>query len=304
MNNIFPTGDTPMGMPDFSGGQGNNRLAEQLVSSMMDDRINRRNQEMQIARMHQPQLQNIAQSVQEQPKQVLFREDPNKITPYQQAQLDISKQRLGQTNELGQERLDVTRRGQDISQQRANVYEWKAKNPNSRIITPGDGRVYGVNPITNEKVDLGIDTLSDKEKIDLQGEKAMERVEAVTERGKESAKTRGEQRLGEIAARAAEGRITSGQKTPTVTKTGQQVKAQEIINTRPDLAKYITFTPEGLVKIDPNTPPVEAGMIQDAIYSKEKKTDVNLPSETKKGTTTSKTPTSKTPVVSDPLGIR
>jgi hypothetical protein len=299
MQNIFPSGGgpregTPFGMPDFGSDRGID--PGQIFEMMQQNKDLDMQRQLNMAR-RSPQLQNISQSAMssEQPKQVLFRDDPNKITPYQQAQLNISRERLGQQGELGQERIETTKRGQDISQQRANIYEFKAKNPNSRIITPGDGRVYAVNPVTNEKVDLGIDTLSDQEKLELQGQNAMNRVEAVTERGKEARKETGQQRLGEIAARESNIRGRNITKAPT--KSGQQVTAQELINTRPDLAKYITFTPEGLVQIDPKTPPVEMEMIQNAIYSKKQNRDVQLPKST--GAPVSKTPKSTIPTAAD-----
>lgn len=65
-----------------------------------------------------------------------------------------------------------------ISQQRADIYAFKAKNPNLRIIIPKGGNVQTLNPQTGETQDTGIPTgsLTEMDKITLTQENAIERI--------------------------------------------------------------------------------------------------------------------------------
>lgn len=314
MNNIFPPNGgplqgTPFGMPDLNAGTPDINHIFNLIQQNKDLDMQRKLNYDNQTHLRQPSqgLSNIAQSSMspEQPQNTIWGYDSQKktpvqpITPYQRESLDIEKERLKQTGKLGEERLETTKRGQDISKQRADVYKFKAENPNMRIITPKGGNVMAIDPITGEVTDLGIDagTLTDEERINLQGTKAMERVNAVTNRQKELQKSKGEQTQQEIATR--ESNIRGRDKATNVTKTGQQVNAQQIINTRPDLAKYIKVTSDGLVQIDPNTPLNELSMIQNILYPKTgQNKDINLPASTK--STPNKTPVSVTPKSTTP----
>jgi hypothetical protein len=78
----------------------------------------------------------------------------------------------------------------EIRRKRLDIYDWKNRHPNMRIVIPKGGNIYGWNPVTGEKVDLGLDsgTLSEAEKYDLQQENAMNRIQ---EQGAQARQTEG-----------------------------------------------------------------------------------------------------------------
>ena len=67
-----------------------------------------------------------------------------------------------------------------IRQQRADVYDFKARNPNMRIVLPKGGNITAINPQTGETHDLGIPTgiLTETDKLNMQQEGAMARIAA------------------------------------------------------------------------------------------------------------------------------
>lgn len=67
-----------------------------------------------------------------------------------------------------------------IKQQKADIYDWKAKHPTMRIVFPKGGNIQAVDPTTGQTIDLGVPTgtLTDADKYDLQQNNAMERIGA------------------------------------------------------------------------------------------------------------------------------
>lgn len=319
MANIFPASGgpregVPFGMPDLNagnmaGGPNLGKIIDMVMSAREGAKEADRNAQirrenflrpiqMEQATNQQSRLAEIAGTPGGQQKNVVFKED---ITPYQRETLNLQRDRLRQTGELGQERIATTRAGQGIAQQRADVYQFKAQNPNMRIMAPRGGNLMAINPMTGEAMDLGIPTgtLSDEDRLALTGEQRMEQIGARGDIQRELTDTRGQQRLGEIAARANEQRLTNiaRPETPGQVKTQQQINLNQLIATRPDLSRYVTIDPNtNSFTINENAPANEKQMITNAIYGKAK--DVQLPSET---TTTKKT---TTPKASDSLGIR
>lgn len=294
MSNLFPIGgqqgETPFGMPDLNAGSGasdmdqifnmihrSRDMDQQRQLNLDNEMRNRARQEerYKTGKLGGGNLQNIAQSsmTPNQGKQVLFKEDPNRITPYQRESLDIQKQRLGQTGELGQERIATTRRGQDISSRRAELAEKIAAGR----ATDEEKHEYALDLI-EARGDVGSRQITERGDITSRqiGERGDITSRQIGERGDITSR--------QIGERGSEQRLTNKDKptSSTITKSGQQVNAQQIINTRPDLAKYIKYTPEGLVQIDPNTPLNEMSMIQNILYPKSGQgKDVNLPSSSK-----------------------
>lgn len=66
-----------------------------------------------------------------------------------------------------------------IRQQRADVYDWKAKHPNMKIVFPKGGNIQAIDPVTGQTIDLGVSTgsLSDSDKYELQQTHAIERID-------------------------------------------------------------------------------------------------------------------------------
>lgn len=77
-----------------------------------------------------------------------------------------------------------------IRQQRADVYDWKAKHPNMKMVFPKGGNIQAVDPTSGKVIDLGIPTgtLTDADKYDLQQENAIARID---ESGNQARQTEG-----------------------------------------------------------------------------------------------------------------
>lgn len=89
-----------------------------------------------------------------------------------------------------EEKVRKNEADQKLKQQRADVYEFKAKNPHLKLTSAKGGNIMAFNSLTGETTDTGISSgsLSDSDKITLMGEQALERVSA---QGEEARKTEG-----------------------------------------------------------------------------------------------------------------
>jgi len=138
-----------------------------------------------------------------------------------------------------------------IKQQRADVYEFKARNPNMKIIAVKGGNIMAINPITAQKMDTGIPSgsLSDADRIALEQDNAMERIAGQGDQTRQTQGVRHEDTMEEIGARGDESRKTKAVPSATTTtnkpeteaaiRTGRINKATQLINTRPELRKWI-----------------------------------------------------------------
>lgn len=143
----------------------------------------------------------------------------------------------------------------EIRRQRANVYEFKSRHPDHKIITPGDGHVYAINPDTNEKVDLGIDVLSQQDKYEIQQRNALERIGAQGAESRKTEETRQENRLEleenrqtgrmDLQGKKNEGKVGFQNKPmlPTQERVKNYNKAMEIRNRDANLGKYVKLGP-------------------------------------------------------------
>jgi len=175
----------------------------------------------------------------------------------------------------------------EIAQQRADVYEYKAKNPNLQFNFTGP-TVKVSDPQTGKVADTGIPTgnLSDADKLALQQGQALERISATGEERRTTQAEGHEQDMDEIIARGEQARRTratpSGgtgkDELPTQTRVRQFNAARELANTRPELKKFIklgspgsndfTITPPGQGFFGPTGPTKEQyEEIQGAVYS-------------------------------------
>lgn len=145
---------------------------------------------------------------------------------------------------------------------RADIYEFKAKNPGMKIITPKGGNIQMVDPITGVAKDTGIPSgsLTDLDKINLNAEDKMTQIEAT-----------GDQRRQTVAAQGDEARKTketvgggtlkpdspSGVKgeLPTQTRVRQYTNAEKLINSDPEARKFVKLDPASKsILITPSNP--------------------------------------------------
>jgi hypothetical protein len=235
-------------------------------------------------------------------------------TPMDEAKMELQKQALMQKGDIAENKNAIDQAKVGISQQRANIYDFKAKNPGMKIVAPKGGNFQAIDPITGKTVDTGIDTgtYTDEEKQKITGEQRMGEIEA---RGNIQRDIQGQRNEGNLAGIAA--RIQGQQdinaakpnkaELPTQTKVRQNNAARELANTRPDLAPFIQFDPNGNFTIQqpgssfftgpygPN--PKQQKELQDYIFGSggtEEPTPTPTPKpKAKTSTTPAKTPSSK-----------
>ena len=175
------------------------------------------------------------------------------------------------------ERARKNQADEEVRRQRANVYEFKARNPNVKFDFSGP-TVMVADPATGKVSNTGISTgnLSDTDKMLLGQEHAMERIgatgeqarmtEGVRQTGREGLQETGAYdvvnvpdgqgglkgvRINRVTGEVSDlntgpvsrplGQSTSRPEQPSQTKVRQYLAAKQLANSRPDLAKFIRF---------------------------------------------------------------
>jgi len=249
----------------------------------------------QTPMQQQPRLERIGQSMQQpQPVQKSPNVIINDMSPYERETINFKRDELRAKERMAGTKLNVTDENTDartaIAAQRANIYDFKAKNPGMKFMISKGGNIIAMDPITGQPHDTGVSsgTLSERDKIaitntgdlaeieargniqkDIQGTRgaqALEQIGARVAGQKDIQGVRGEQSLAQIAARANEQRNTNAAKPikpatdmlPTQSRVLEANKARELANTRPDLAKFLKQDDKGNYTVEP---PVEAGWL-------------------------------------------
>lgn len=142
----------------------------------------------------------------------------------------------------------------NIKQQRANVYEFKAKHPEMKIMIPKGGNIVAIDPITGKSMDLGIDsgTLTDKEKIELTQEGSLAKIQESGRQQRDTENTRQGNRieLAGVQNQNQKSLIETRAETqkpllPNQTAKDRVNKAAELANSHPEYAPFIKMTPDG-----------------------------------------------------------
>lgn len=252
----------------------------------------------------------------------------NKIGPSQQAanleRYENTNQRTLAYNQIAmelrekaqnaKEKLDI--RNADIRQQRADIYNFRANNPNMKIVMTKGGNVMAVNPLTGETHDTGIPTgsMTEINKMNLTQDNEMERIGA---RGDETRQTEGVKQGNRIFMAGVTGdqtRQTNAAKVegaatkplmPTQIRIQEFNRARQLINIDDELGQYIKIGNPGAndFTIDPPSngffnagPTVEQyKKIKEFIYGNDSNTPVSSHS-------TPTTPTVSTPVTPTQTG--
>jgi hypothetical protein len=172
-------------------------------------------------------------------------------------------QELQQKNDLAQRGLDIKSGNQDILARRADTSQYSAE--------------------TRRKL-ADLKDMTDSEKLEalqtgrytLEEMKAAAQMANTKERGAQSLagiKERGSQNIKAIDERGTQNRKTNSEKPVTAPSANQDRiggnnEARKLVNTQPELGKYISFDEQGNFKIDPNTPLNELSIIKGNLYPK------------------------------------
>lgn len=173
-----------------------------------------------------------------------------------------------------------------VSQHRADVYEFKARNPLMKLVFPKGGNIQAVDPQTGEAKDTGIPTgsMTELDKMNLGHEQKTAEIQT---RGDETRETEGVKhanRTAEIFTRGSEARKTKstpgansgGGKTelPTQTRVRQFNAARELWNSRPDLRPFIKIGRPGTNDFS-ITPPGNGGFFSTAGPNAQQHKEIN-----------------------------
>ncbi len=185
-----------------------------------------------------------------------------------------------------------------VKQETNKIAQFKATHPGMKIVIPKGGNITAIDPITGKAMDLGIDsgTLTDKEKMDLTGQQAIEQIGARGRQTRQTQEVGQENSLAQIAARGNEQRQTNVERPISNTQQAVAVKskAEQLLNQHPEYAGYIIYNPETKIYDLKNAgDPFTFKRLSDEIYGTGAK-DIELPKDVIKK---SVTPTTKTPTI-------
>lgn len=179
---------------------------------------------------------------------------------YQTAQAETSRKRADITERAQEEKERSNLANEEIRQQRANVYAWKAENPNLRFDTSGP-TVLVMDPADGKIIDTKIPTgsLTEQQKIYLQHGY---RMQEIVKRGEVAEKVKSIPPGGTGGANKPE--------SPNQTKIRQYNAARQMKSTRKDLDKLIELGTPGTndFKIKNGGTPQQYNDISQAIYGK------------------------------------
>lgn len=249
---------------------------------------------------------------------------PSEISPtdkikLMQGQEKIDASKSKESGELGFKQANADTANK-IKQQRADIYDYKAKNPDHKFDFSG-ATVKVANPKDGSVYDTGVptDKLSMEDRMNLSASQGVmrdtNRLNMTGSNNINRDNNSSQNRLGEIAARGKETRETNLIKPNTKLVSNSQVNqgyintAQELLNSNSAYAPYIKLGKSDNGKVNGfSVNPVNGEgdpiyhEINSKIYGRDKK-DVTIPSESKdeSNNNSNKSDNSKKP---DPLGIR
>lgn len=306
LNNLYRNMDSG---PDFNAGMPD---IESLFSRIMELRNNQRMRdynEQQNEMFQQEQKQNRLQAIAHaaaltdasKPKNVVFGgtipsafpiddqsheifgyKDPKlaaiaqraaAVDQSNQTKRDIADQTDEYRNELLMQRGKLGEEANRIRANRADIYRYKAMNPNMKFMVSRGGNIFAFNPTSGEGFDTGVDsgTLSDQDRLELLGKQHLSEIGA---RGTNAATLEGIRqsgRLSEIAARVSGQKEVNAAKPqrgelPTQTRVRQNITLHQFINQYPELAKWINFNTDGTFTMKRNVPENIKTQINQVVY--------------------------------------
>lgn len=264
MNNIFGDGSqNPLGPPQAGGGYDPGDPINRLYPLMVQEKERDRDFQREMMRMRmQPQLAQIAKNSVSQPTQPMNQvvNLPPQMSDFQKATIGLNTQKLGEKINLDTQGLNIKKQGANINQGKLDL----ATKVASGKATDAEKQQYKLDQIdaqgsnTSDQIAQRGDIQN--QQIDTRGSQRMDQINQQGVNAQELQGQKSTDALSGIAANIAgkqdlEG-FKIGNKTELPTQTYRRTKntATEVMNTRPDLAKFIVNNPDGSVGI---TPPSE-----------------------------------------------
>lgn len=125
------------GVPNTDYDSRDMSMDEEMRRRDMNDFM-KKNQFMHDLTNRQPRMQNLfnPNEQQQKPMDVVFKEDPNKITPLEQENLNVKKEgnlidraKIAQSGKIGEERVGLEKQKHELDvQKNSNIYETKQKD--------------------------------------------------------------------------------------------------------------------------------------------------------------------------------
>lgn len=145
-----------------------------------------------------------------------------------------------------------------IANMRAQVYEWKARNPMAKIISPKGGNVQAINPITGQVImDFGPSgTMTDQDRINLESTNRMTlqndaqaaRAELQDDQQAATSELEDKRQGNRITLKGTPtGNAGGGNKPESSTqkRVGEFIRARQFANSNPQLGKYVELGDPG-----------------------------------------------------------
>lgn len=147
---------------------------------------------------------NAGQKVMDQPFEMKLEDWKNQIAPMQ-ASANLERQENVNSRTLAYQQISAElrdkaqeakekndERNAAIRQQRADIYDFKARNPNMKIVIPKGGNIIAIDPLTGQSHDTGIPTgsLTETDKLNLQQENRMGQIAATGQQTRQTEEVR------------------------------------------------------------------------------------------------------------------
>lgn len=294
MNQIFPTdGFNPLGPPSDEGFNIDemSRIQNRIEPILMRRKKADQDHQINMLRMQQQgQLGNIANQALNKnpvgptkPMDVIYQ--PNDPLAMKHRELNLKEKELKQRGDIAYRGLDIKQGDSDIRQQIANL-----RIPESEKLALM--QKYGLQKIDatgqQNRLTEGVRQDGREQLLDTRGEQ-----------NKVIQGVKGQQQLTNIAAQVAgrtgindasiQGRVDAAKikadaelnkpMIPTQARVAENLAARQLINTRPELAKFIQQDTNGNFTVVESGDPAIDALIKNSLYPSK---DIKLPSDTKK----------------------
>lgn len=202
--------------------------------------------------------------------------DPASV--YQKGQLALRQKELERKAAEDAASNDLNKKKVDISQQRANVYKFKAENPGYEYkMNKATGHLEAINPINNSVQDLGQYQMNESDLAELNQKNALGKIASTGEEARKTEETRqkGRETLAEMAARHKEEQAALEAKlkgsgtirTETLIKDAEGTTTGKTTTTKPNASTIMMYGPQGQGPY-----PIPLDKVQDAIKNKQMST--------------------------------